>query len=59
MAASRKKTETQKQQKERAAIRPGELVWVRLGGLFLFRNQVDLFRRPENHELLNRFTLLV
>ena len=40
MAASRKKTKREKQQKERAAIRPGELVWVRLGGLFLLLGAV-------------------
>jgi hypothetical protein len=27
-----------------------------LGGPFLFRNQVDLFRRPEDHDQLNRFS---
>ena len=40
MAASRKKAKKEKTQKERAAIRPGELVWVRLGGLFLLLGAV-------------------
>jgi cell division protein FtsQ len=40
MAASRKNTKKEKTQKERAAIRPGELVWVRLGGLFLLLGAV-------------------
>jgi cell division protein FtsQ len=40
MTASRKKTKKQKPQKERAAIRPAELVWVRLGGLFLLLGAV-------------------
>jgi len=33
-----------------------ELLHQVLGGPFLFRNQVDLFRRPEDHEQLNRFS---
>jgi cell division protein FtsQ len=40
MTASRKKMKKEKTQKERAAIRPGELVWVRLGGLFLLLGAV-------------------
>ncbi|MGD9391960.1 MAG: FtsQ-type POTRA domain-containing protein, partial [Chromatiales bacterium] len=40
MTASRKKTKQQKPQKQPAAIRPAELVWVRLGGLFLLLGAV-------------------
>lgn len=27
-----------------------------MGGVFFFRNQVDLFRRPGDHDLMNRFS---
>jgi cell division protein FtsQ len=40
MTENRKKTKRQKQQKERASIRPGELFLVRLGGLFLLLGAV-------------------
>ena len=40
MTASRKKARKEKPQKERDGIRPGELVWVRLGGLLLLLGAV-------------------
>ena len=41
---------------ERDVHRLAELVHHVLGGMFLFRNQVDLFRRPEDRARLNRFS---
>jgi len=41
---------------ERDVQRLAELLHHVLGGIFLFRNQVDLFRRPEDHGMLNRFS---
>jgi hypothetical protein len=41
---------------ERDVHRLADLLHQVLGGLFLFRNQVDLFRRPEDRARLNRFS---
>lgn len=41
---------------ERDVRRLAELLHHVLGGPFLFRNQVDLFRRPTDHGRMNRFS---
>ena len=41
---------------ERDVRRLAELLHHVLGGPFLFRNQVDLFRRPSDHGMMNRFS---
>jgi hypothetical protein len=41
---------------ERDVQRLAELLHHVLGGIFLFRNQVDLFRRPEDRGRLNQFS---
>lgn len=41
---------------ERDVTRLAELLHHVLGGIFLFRNQVDLFRYPEDHDRLNQFS---
>ena len=41
---------------ERDVQRLADLLHHVLGGIFLFRNQVDLFRRPQDHGMLNRFS---
>jgi hypothetical protein len=41
---------------ERDVSRLAELLHHVLGGMFLFRNQVDLFRYPEDHDRLNQFS---
>ena len=41
---------------ERDVTRLAELLHHVLGGIFLFRNQVDLFRYPEDHDRLNPFS---
>jgi len=41
---------------ERDVRRLAELLHHVLGGPFFFRNQVDLFRRPTDHGLMNRFS---
>lgn len=41
---------------ERDVSRLAHLLHDLLGGIFVFRNQVDLFRRPGDHDLMNRFS---
>jgi hypothetical protein len=41
---------------ERDVRRLADLLHELLGGLFMFRNQVDLFRHPEHHDRLNPFS---
>jgi hypothetical protein len=41
---------------ERDVSRLAYLLHDLLGGMFVFRNQVDLFRRPGDHGLMNRFS---
>lgn len=41
---------------ERDVSRLARLLHDLLGGIFLFRNQVDLFRRPGDHDLMNPFS---
>ncbi|RKZ14028.1 hypothetical protein DRQ53_01600 [bacterium] len=41
---------------ERDVSRLAHLLHELLGGIFLFRNQVDLFRRPGDRGLMNRFS---
>jgi hypothetical protein len=41
---------------ERDVRRLADLLHQVLGGLFMFRNQVDLFRHPEHHDRLNSFS---
>lgn len=42
--------------RERDVHRLAHLLHDLLGGLFVFRNQVDLFRRPSDHGLMNEFS---
>jgi hypothetical protein len=41
---------------ERDVQRLAHLLHDLLGGIFVFRNQVDLFRRPSDHGLMNEFS---
>jgi hypothetical protein len=41
---------------ERDVSRLAHLLHDLLGGIFVFRNQVDLFRRPSDRGLMNRFS---
>lgn len=42
--------------RERDVHRLAHLLHDLLGGIFVFRNQVDLFRRPSDHGLMNEFS---